>query len=260
VDIDAEAAAVVASTFLTPIRLAQASRTGKETAVERTATALRRLILASPDGAYIGSEDQLREQLAVSRPTMRQAIRLLQHEHLLVSKRGGAGGLYGRRPEVEAVVQAAATYLAIEAATTRHFFACSVTIVREALRLACQSDDEEQRGRLRKLLERTTVGAESSPLSRRDQWLADRDLGAILGGICGNPVLKLFISIVYRFGWVQWSERLLEQHDEQLRVLWRVRDSIIEAILARDIEKALALGQQRADLIFQLLDEIDAES
>jgi len=53
---------------------------GGRSAAHRAAHALREDILAREDGELLGSEDELMERLGVSRPTLRQAARLLEHE------------------------------------------------------------------------------------------------------------------------------------------------------------------------------------
>lgn len=226
------------------------------TAVERVVSILRETILSSEDGAYLGSEEQLRDKLGVSRPTLRQALRLLQHEHLLVSKRGGAGGLYVRRPQMEAVAHAAAIYLDIEQASTRHIFAASVPLMREAVKLAAGCQDAALHDRLRHLLPPESGGTISACSHDRDHFKIDLEFSELVGQMSGNPVIKLFISIIYRFGWVHWSENLTIRYRDQLEGVGQARDQIIRAILDHDSELAVIYSQRRAEIIFKLIDAL----
>jgi DNA-binding FadR family transcriptional regulator len=74
---------------------------------------LREEILASPrtDQWLLGSEADLMVSLAVSRATLRQALRILEQEQLVVVRRGPSGGLFAKRPTAEAVSHMALIYL-----------------------------------------------------------------------------------------------------------------------------------------------------
>jgi DNA-binding FadR family transcriptional regulator len=63
------------------------------------------------EGAYIGSEQALSREFGVTGPTLRQAIRLLEHEDLIKVRRGVRGGYYVGRPRIDTVTRTAATYL-----------------------------------------------------------------------------------------------------------------------------------------------------
>src|SRR3546814_14470549 len=59
------------------------------------------------DEWLLGSEDEVMRSLEVSRPTLRQALRLLEQEQLVSVRRGVGGGLFARRPTEEGVTHTA---------------------------------------------------------------------------------------------------------------------------------------------------------
>jgi len=69
------------------------------------------------DEWFVGSENDLMQRLGVSRPILRQASRLLQHEQLLDVRRGVRGGFYGRRPTFDVVTHTASLFLRSQGAT-----------------------------------------------------------------------------------------------------------------------------------------------
>jgi len=75
------------------------------------AAQLRELIWAAEEGQFLGSEEDIIEHLKVSRPTVRQAARLLEFEGLLKVRRGNHGGYFAARPSVEVLEQAVSAYL-----------------------------------------------------------------------------------------------------------------------------------------------------
>src|SRR5690606_379336 len=172
-------------------------RPKSSSAVARIVSALRTSILSAADGEYLGSEEQLTARYGVSRPTLRQAVRLLEHERLLVIKRGSGGGFYARRPQIDAVAHAAAIYLDIEQATFRDLITASLPLLTEAVQLAAACRDERLHARLRQLLVNDDPEAGKME-GRPDEVFAwDIEFARIIGDMCGNPVIKLFVSIIY---------------------------------------------------------------
>lgn len=230
----------------------------RSSAVANTVTQLRQLILEQEDGAYLGSEDQLMTRFGISRPTLRQAVRLMEHERLLVIKRGSGGGFFARRPQIEAVAHAATIYLSIERATPNHIFAASVPLLTEATRLAAinQSKDPALKMRLQQLLMPSREGGEDQAI---DTLTFDWTLAQIVSEMCGNPVIKLFISIIYEFGASHWRLGLEAHYREHVARLQDARNQIIQAILAGDSELAMLYSQRRSELIFKLIEGMPPE-
>jgi GntR family transcriptional regulator, transcriptional repressor for pyruvate dehydrogenase complex len=87
------------------------SKASSSPRLEAVRTRLRELALAADDGALVGSEDALVQELGVSRSTVRQAARLLEGEGLLRVKRGINGGYYGSRPDENTIKATVSDYL-----------------------------------------------------------------------------------------------------------------------------------------------------
>ena len=79
--------------------------------VNTTAAKLRGLILAREPGAHIGSLSEVAELLGVGIVTVQQTARVLEHEGLLVVRRGPGGGYYGTRPDEAALERSVAAYM-----------------------------------------------------------------------------------------------------------------------------------------------------
>ncbi len=75
------------------------------------AAKLRELIWAAQEGDMLGSEDDMLRLLNVSRPTVRQAARLVESEGLLKVRRGIRGGYFAARPNIDVVESALSAYL-----------------------------------------------------------------------------------------------------------------------------------------------------
>lgn len=231
-------------------------RPKSSSAVARIVSALRTSILSAADGEYLGSEEQLTARYGVSRPTLRQAVRLLEHERLLVIKRGSGGGFYARRPQIDAVAHAAAIYLDIEQATFRDLITASLPLLTEAVQLAAACRDERLHARLRQLLVNDDPEAGKME-GRPDEVFAwDIEFARIIGDMCGNPVIKLFVSIIYEFGQSQWRDELGLRYGRHLPELYNVRNQLIRAILSGDAELARLYGQRRSMLVCKLIQNL----
>jgi GntR family transcriptional regulator, transcriptional repressor for pyruvate dehydrogenase complex len=87
------------------------SKASSSPRLEAVRTRLRELALAADEGALVGSEDALVQELGVSRSTVRQAARLVEGEGLLRVKRGINGGYYGSRPDENTIKATVSDYL-----------------------------------------------------------------------------------------------------------------------------------------------------
>lgn len=238
-----------------------ANTSKRSSAVANTVAQLRQLILEQEDGAYLGSEDQLMVRFGISRPTLRQAVRLMEHERLLVIKRGSGGGFFSRRPNIEAVAHAAAIYLSIEQATPHNIFAASVPLLSEAARLAAARQDKEPElsRRLKKLMEVNDGSSDGPTDNAVDALTFDVELAEIVSKMCGNPVIKLFISIIYAFGSNKWRLELQSRYASHVTDLREARNQLILSILAGDAQLAMLYSQRRSDQIFKLISDIPGD-
>jgi DNA-binding FadR family transcriptional regulator len=74
---------------------------------------LRGLVLDRPNDTFLGNEDMLERELGVSKPTIRQAARVLEREGLLRVRRGNNGGYFGTRPDAAFIEATVASYLEV---------------------------------------------------------------------------------------------------------------------------------------------------
>src|SRR5690606_33684061 len=119
-----------------------------KTAIQR----LRAMALEAEEGEFLGSEDELRVRLGVSRPTYRQAVRILEQDQLLTKRMGAHGGCYASRPDAESAARSAALYLQIERATLQNLLETTHGLQQNALTAACRCKDEAARADLATLV------------------------------------------------------------------------------------------------------------
>lgn len=91
---------------------------------ERVATVLRRMMVRGElaEGTMLPSESELMERFGVSRPTLREAFRVLESESLIVVERGVRGGARVNRPQRSTLARYAGLILEYEGVTLRDVY------------------------------------------------------------------------------------------------------------------------------------------
>lgn len=161
--------------------------------VGQTVQKLREQILSrSEANAFLGSEEELISLLGVSRPTFRQAARLLEHEQLLTIKRGIRGGFFARPPSAKAVSRLAAVFLNAQGATLSDINAACGPLVIEAARSLAANPSIAVR---RKLLE--FVDHHEGFQDSDDERVILRvvfEFEQLLASLAGNPAIELMVN------------------------------------------------------------------
>src|SRR5579862_179332 len=122
--------------------------------VPTTVAKLRALILARAPGSQIGSLTELAELLGVGVVTLQQAARILEHEGLLLVRRGPGGGYYGTRPDEAALERSVAAYLRVHGFGHRESQQMLSLLDCEIVPAAARCTDSTLRETVRKLLNR----------------------------------------------------------------------------------------------------------
>jgi DNA-binding FadR family transcriptional regulator len=116
---------------------------------------LRRLIIRGEltEGEALPSESELLKQFGVSRPTLREAIRVLESESLVVVKRGTRGGIEVSVPRVETAAHYAGLVLEYRHATTADVFAAAAAIEAPCVAMLARTRTASDLKRLRASVE-----------------------------------------------------------------------------------------------------------
>lgn len=123
-----------------------------DSAAAVAAAKLREEILSGVEpGSFLGSEDDLLARLGVSRPTLRQAARILEHEDLLTVRRGKKGGLFARLPTSDTLAHIASVVLRAHGVTFEDITRVNAIVGAQAARLAAEHAPERDRRSLHEL-------------------------------------------------------------------------------------------------------------
>ena len=156
---------------------------------ERVVEQVREAIMSGrlKPGDYLPSERDLMVQFSVSRPTVREALRVLQNMGLVASRPGGRG------PEIlpqstETFVRQFETMARLETLPTVEIVQFRMALESSAARLAAAGRSEDQLAAMKHALEQmdAAVGLDPDAFARADNGFHDAVLEA-----CGNSLLKL---------------------------------------------------------------------
>ncbi|MBA3056054.1 MAG: FadR family transcriptional regulator [Sphingomonadales bacterium] len=219
-----------------------------EPRTRKAARHLRALSLSVPEGSFLGSEKDLIARLGVSRPTFRQAARLVEHEQLLAISRGVGGGFHARRPDVSTVINAAVTYMLTDELQLADLFCASTTLTIEAVRLAAAKADAAGRARVEALIARLAP-LEHVPQDWPDFHREETEILELLCELGGNRALGLFLSVLFQFASIAFPLGLFNGRDDLMQVRRSSRLKVLRAVLERDPQVATMLMYRDAEYI-----------
>jgi DNA-binding FadR family transcriptional regulator len=176
-----------------------------------------------PVGEVIGSEAELLARYGVSRAVFREAVRLVEHQHVARMRRGPGGGLVVTEPDVNAVIDAAVMYLLRVRARLDEVFEARIIIEEIVTELAAKRVDENGLARIRALIDDEARGSA----------IDHRALHTLLAQTTRNPVLELFVDMLNRVAAFYFSDRQALGSDT-LSAAAQAHKRIAEAVLAGD--------------------------
>jgi DNA-binding FadR family transcriptional regulator len=162
---------------------------------QQIADELRRLIVEGgvADGELLGHEPELIERFGVSRPSLREALRILEAEGLITVVRGVHGGVRVRQPDHTQAARTAALVLQARNVSLADVFAARSTIEPAAVRLVA-----EGRGRkaAAKALQALIAEQEEVIDDGEEFGRANARFHEELVGLTGNQTLRILIEML----------------------------------------------------------------
>lgn len=179
--------------------------------------------LGWPVGHVLGSETELLERYGVSRAVLREAIRLVEHQHVARMRRGTGGGLVIDEPDLDAVIGPAIIYLLRVDATLDEVFDTRILLEELAAEIAAQRVKEADVAAIRQTVELESAGNISNY----------RLLHSQVATLTANPVLELFVEAFARLTNFYFNDTAALPGDIDQEIA-RAHDGIAKAILSNN--------------------------
>jgi DNA-binding FadR family transcriptional regulator len=238
-----------------PVRKAM-KRIPKKTAVprikaaERVATELRREIVTGNlrPGDRLQSEKNLQAQFAISRPTLREALRLLESESLIEVTRGQHGGPRVKMLDVKVAARQVGVYLQMEGTTLQDVWLARSTIEPAAVGVLAKNPSRLAIQKMKDNIEAAYAALED-PI---EYAALTSEFSQIITEHCGNRTLRMFATLIEDIVLRQHLDVTVKTYSRQgtdrLRKLnVRARSKVVELIEKGESEQAEAFWRKHLD-------------
>lgn len=155
------------------------------------ADALQERILAGEyvPGDFLPSVDELIEEFDVSRPTLREALNLLESAGFVRLRRGPGGGTVVRAPDQSEVVRALDALLRFQGTSPQEIMEVRLVLEPAAARMAAMRATDEEIDELEASLERQRS---ESVLNEPRLWFSEKlEFHSLLARMSRNPVVSV---------------------------------------------------------------------
>ena len=227
------------------------------TSSQQIAKEIRRYIVQErlrPDDR-LGTETELAGEFGVSRPTLREALRLLASSHLIRASRGPGGGVFVASTENEGIgrslSESIATMLEAESVSLLELVEARIHLEVPLAGLAAQNATEGT------VVELQAAIAEAARIRDRpasDEFrLADARFHGIIARTAGNELLRAFTSwtldvlqpqLVARVGAAIDGDLILRQHRDVVRAIRQRQSLAAQRAMRRHLEYVLDRTRQ----------------
>ncbi len=200
---------------------------------ERVAAELRREIVTGKlrPGDKLHSEKDLQDQFGISRPTLREALRMLESESLIVVARGQYGGARVTEQNPTVIARQVGACLQMQSTTLRDVWQARSIIEPGAARLLAENRSETAIAEMRDNVARAQ-SASDDPVT---YGTLTNEFSLILTRHCGNQTLHVLATLIQDIVAAQHVDVSVRTHSkagvERMRKLnIRGRERLLELI------------------------------
>ena len=207
---------------------------------EMVASYLRRQIVLGElkEDDQLPPESALMEEFGVSRPTLREAFRILEAEGAISIRRGVRGGARVRVPTVEAAAQHVGLLLQHRGTLLSDVYDVRAILEPAAARLVAKRRTSADLVRLQQALDRQLETKDD----RSESFRSDAEFHRLLVELSGNEtlqVLNAMVTDVIRKGDRSYADSHDWDHDQRLqKIAIRAHTRLVELIRKREAEGA----------------------
>jgi len=231
---------------------------------EIVAAQLRRQIVTGQlkEGDALPPETALMAQFGVSRPTLREAFRVLEAEQIIHIRRGARGGAYVLVPNAQAAGTYAGTLLQFRGTTLADLHQARGVLEVAAIEMLARTRTAAD---LRELDDALAEGhdLQDDPVAFAEKH--DLQFHRLLVELAGNTTLLTLLDMLYAIV-VRHNESIIETHRDDagvgpsIRAVQRAHAKLIDHIRRKDTDKATAHWRRHLALMSEFVISDPAES
>ena len=208
---------------------------------ELVARTLRRMVVDGQlnDGDFLPHESELMAHFSISRPTLREAVRVLESERLVEVRRGSRTGARVRIPGPEIVARPAGLLLELSTATLADVLSARVVIEPPAAKLLAEEGTDEAHAELERIVEAMPRALAAGNLAH-----ASANLHRRMVELSGNATLGIIAGMLDQISMRHVSAALVGAHNTMSKAkadtLLRSYGRLVELVQARHGNEAEA--------------------
>jgi GntR family transcriptional regulator, transcriptional repressor for pyruvate dehydrogenase complex len=206
----------------------------------RVADQLRRMFIRGevPEGALLPPESELMARFGVSRPTLREAFRVLESESLIEVQRGVKGGARFTRPKRETLARYAGLILEYEDVTLKDVYDARASLETPMVVQLATTRNRAAIAELEEVIEREANLTGTAGVDART------DFHAAIARLSGNKTLQLVSEMLHHI--IERANRSLQptkgaRADSAGRRASKTHRMVLDLIKAGEAEKAAEL-------------------
>jgi DNA-binding FadR family transcriptional regulator len=213
---------------------------------EMVASQLRRQIVLGElkEADQLPSESVLMEQFGVSRPTLREAFRILEAEGAITVRRGVRGGARVQVPDISVAARHIGLLLQYRGALLSDVYEVRAVLEPAAARMAARRRTSADLRRLQEVVDRHRESVDDPGTA----FVADAEFHQLILELSGNETLQVLagmLSSIIREGDRSYADSHDRQHEEELaKVAVRAHSRLVELIRKRSGEEAEELWRK----------------
>lgn len=196
------------------------------------------------EGGFLPPEGQLMETLGISRPTLREAFRILEAEGLISVVRGSRTGAKVHKPSVELVSRYAGYVLESQGTTIADLYQARLAIEPSVVRWLATDKGRGATGKLRKLLAEMDALLDAD---RHDEFIEHVEVfhQALVASTGLNTItflsrMLLNLAAKHQRGFQRRHPRSQEQRQKSHRAGLKSYKKVVDLIEAGDVEGAVS--------------------
>ena len=213
---------------------------------EMVASHLRRQIVLGElaEGDQLPPESVLMEQFGVSRPTLREAFRILEAEGAITVRRGVRGGARVQTPDIEVAARQVGLVLQYRGTLLSDVYDVRTVLESSAARMAARRRTSADLARLQEAVQRHQESVDDPGAS----FTADAEFHRLIVEMSGSETLQVLVGMVgniIREGDRSYAESHDWQHEQELaKIAIRAHTRLVELIRKRSSEEAEELWRK----------------
>lgn len=206
-------------------------------------------------GDKLPPERELQKALETSRPTLREALRVLEQKGLIEIRTGAKGGAFIKAAGVDRMSENLALLIHQRKVSLRHLLEFRLSIEGLVTGLAARNATTEDLKRLTNNLDELGELLKKGSKRWKEFYVAESLLHQAIPEMSRNPIFDWILQTVHSSMWIYYE--MLPHSEKVLRDVYRDWCEIVDAIKERDEIKAAGVANAHVVTYNRYLEETD---